>query len=173
MSVSSVSLPKPKNWQDFESQTRVLVACVLNDPGTQKNGRSGQQQRGVDVYGYRDRRTDCLVGVQCKEKLETEVTEEELRAELEKAKSFKPEISEFIQITTAPRDQKIQEVARIITAELAATDRQIRVSVWGWEDVEENAVQHAEAWKAFDPTYTPYVERGFENIQLRISELAQ
>ena len=47
------------------------------------------------------------------------------------------------------------------------------MSVWGWEDVEEHAVQHAEAWKAFDPTYTSYAERGFENVQLKISELTQ
>jgi tetratricopeptide (TPR) repeat protein len=173
MALSSISLPKPKNWQDFESHTRVLFACVLNDPNTQQNGRLGQKQHGVDVYGYRDGRVDCIIGVQCKEKLETEVTEKELRAELEKAKRFKPSVSEFILITTAPRDQKIQEIARIITAELAATDRPIRVSVWGWEDVEEHALQHPEAWKAFDPTFNPYVERGFENVQLSISELAQ
>jgi thioredoxin-like negative regulator of GroEL len=174
MSVSSVTLPKPKLWQDFETHTRELFASVLNDPNTQKNGRSGQKQHGVDIYGYRDGRVDCLVGVQCKDKMEEgEVTEQELRAELEKAKHFKPTISEFILVTTAPRDQKIQEAARIITAELTASDRPIRVSVWGWEDVEEHALQHPEAWKAFDPTYNRYVERGFENVRLSISELAQ
>jgi hypothetical protein len=88
MSLSGTSLPKPKNWQGFESHTRDLFACVLNDPNTQQHGRSGQKQSGVDVYGYR--RTDCLVGVQCKKKFESKVTDEELRAEVEEAKSFKP-----------------------------------------------------------------------------------
>src|SRR5262245_31439776 len=123
MSLSSISLPKPKNWQDFESHTRVLFSCVLNDPHTQQNGRSGQKQNGVDIFGYRDRRPDCIVGVQCKRKFETAVTEKELRTEVGKAKNFKPAISEFILITTAPRDQKIQEAARVITAKLATTDR--------------------------------------------------
>jgi Restriction endonuclease len=129
MSLSNTSLPKPKNWQDFESHTRVLFACILNDPDTQKNGRSGQKQNGVDVYGYRDKRVDCLIGVQCKKKFETQVTEEELRAEVDNAKKFTPPLSEFILITTAPRDQKIQQVARSITAELAKTDHPIYVCV--------------------------------------------
>ena len=173
MTLSNVSLPKPKNWQDFERHTCVLFACVLNDPTTQQNGRSGQQQHGVDIFGKREKRHDCLVGVQCKEKMEAQVTEEELRAELDKAKNFKPPISEFILVTTAPRDQKIQEAARIITGELATTDQPIRVSVWGWEDVEYHASQHETAWNAFDPTYTPYAKRGFEKLELQIKELAK
>jgi hypothetical protein len=173
MSLTSVSLPKPKNWQDFENHTRVLFACVLNDPDTQQNGRSGQKQHGVDVYGYRDRRINCLVGVQCKNKFETAVTEKELCIEVGKAKHFKPAISEFILITTAPRDQKIQETARVITAELATTDRPIRVSVWGWEDIEEYASQYETAWNAFDPTFNPYARQGFEILELKLDKMAQ
>lgn len=171
MSLSSISLPKPKNWQDFENKTRELFACVLDDPNTQQNGRSGQQQNGVDVYGYR--RNGCLVGVQCKKKFEKQVTDEELRSEVEKAKNFKPKIDEFILITTAPRDQKIQETARIITEELAHTDHPIRVSVWGWDDVEEHAAMHEKAWKAFDPTWNPFVEAGYEKIIIEMQELKQ
>jgi hypothetical protein len=173
MSLSNISLPKPKNWQDFESRTRVLFTCVLNDPNTQQNGRSGQEQHGVDVYGYREQRLDCLVGVQCKKKFKAAVTEKELRAEVDKAKNFKPAISEFVLITTAPRDQKTQEVARTITVELTKTDHPFRVTVWGWEDVEENASQHERAWNAFDPTFNPYVKQGFERLELKIERLAQ
>ena len=110
MSLASTELQKPKNWQDFERQTRVLFACVLNDPNTQVNGRSGQEQNGVDVYGYRNEDRDRLVGVQCKKKYENKVTEKELRAEVDKAKNFKPKISEFFLITTAPRDQKFSKL---------------------------------------------------------------
>jgi len=173
MTLSNVSLPKPKNWQDFERHTCVLFACVLNDPTTQQNGRSGQKQHGVDIFGYREKRHDCLVGVQCKEKMEAQVTKEELRAELDKAKNFKPPISEFILVTTAPRDQKIQEAARIITGELATTDQPIRVSVWGWEDIEYHASQHETAWNAFDPTYNSYAKRGFEKLELQMQRLGK
>ena len=65
MSLSSTSLPKPKNWQDFENKIRDLYASVLNDPNTQQNGRSGQEQHGVDVYGYRDKNKTQLVVLWC------------------------------------------------------------------------------------------------------------
>ncbi len=167
MSLSSISLPRPKNWQDFENSIWVLFTRELDDPNTQKNGRSGQKQCGVDVCGYRNR--NCLVGIQCKKKFEKEITEEELRSEVNKAKKFKPKIAEFILVTTAPRDQKIQEVARQISAELSKTDHPIFVSVWGWDDVEEHASKHAEAWKAFDPTWNPFAEK----VALELQELRQ
>ncbi len=163
MSLSNISLRKPKNWQDFEDNTRVLLACVLNNPKTQQNGRSGQKQSGVDVYGYRS--ADQLVGVQCKKKYEKEVTSEELYAEVNKAKTFKPKLSEFILVTTAPRDQQIQEAARLITEELARTDHPMHVSVWGWEDVEAHASKHEKAWKAFDPTWNPFSQKVLETVQ--------
>ncbi len=171
MSLSSTSLPKPKNWQDFETKTRVLFSCILGDPNAQQNGRTGQPQHGVDVYGYRYRDTSQLVGIQCKKKYEAAVSEAELRKEVNKAKKFKPAISEFVLVTTAPRDQKIQEVARTITAELKGTNTPFSVFVWGWEDIEENAAQHTDAWKAFDPTWTPFVEQGFERISVEMEAL--
>lgn len=166
MSLSSTSLPKPKNWQDFENKTRELFACVLGDPKTQQNGRSGQKQSGVDVYGYRS--DNYLVGIQCKKKFDNNVNEKELRSEVNKAKLFRPKISEFILITTAPRDQKIQECARLITEELSKTDHPFYVSVWGWDDIEEQASKHDKAWKAFDPTWNPFIERGFEKIAVEL-----
>ena len=171
MSQANTSVPKPKNWQDFESNVRVLFACVLNNPNTQQNGRSGQKQAGVDVYGCRDSRVEHYVGVQCKKKFSSKVTDKELRAEVAKAQTFMPPLSEFILVTTAPRDQKIQEIARMITTELATTKYPIQVCVWGWDDVEDHVLQHDAAWKAFDPTYSPYAEQGFETVNLNITDL--
>ena len=66
-SLSNISLPKPKDWQDFERKTRELFACVLADPSTQMNGRSGQPQNGVDISGCsRNEDRARLVGIQCK-----------------------------------------------------------------------------------------------------------
>ncbi|MFW6030442.1 MAG: restriction endonuclease, partial [Halanaerobiales bacterium] len=171
MSLSNTVLPKPTNWQDFERNIRDLFECVLGDPDTQLNGRSGQPQHGVDVYGYRNQQTDYLVGVQCKQKLDGKVTEKELRDEVNKAKNFTPKISQFILVTTAPRDQKIQETARIITKELAETQHPIKVYVWGWQDIQEHAAKYEKAWKAFDPTWNPFVEIGINEIKDSIKEL--
>lgn len=169
MSLASTRLPKPKNWQDFENSTRVLIAGWLKDPNTQQNGRRGQKQNGVDVWGSRS--PGKIVGVQCKEKFENSVTESELRAEVGKAKSFKPKLSEFILVTTAPRDKDIQEVARTITQELSTTKFPFHVSVWGWEDVEERASEDDDAWKAFDPTFNPFAERAHVDLAQRLDRI--
>ena len=168
MSLTSTSLPKPKNWQDFERSTRELFASVLNDPNTQLNGRSGQEQYGIDIYGYRT--PECLVGVQCKKKFENKINKKELRDEVEKAKKFRPRISEYFLITTAPRDQEIQKEARNITQELAKTDHPFLVCVWGWDDIEEHAGKYDAAWKAFDPTWNPYAEKANEELLVEVQK---
>ncbi len=171
MSLSSTSLPKPKNWQDFERSTRVLFECVLGDPNTQMNGRTGQSQNGVDVYGQRENK--YWVGVQCKEKYTDNISDTELRTEVEKAKAFKPVVSEYYMVTTAPRDQKIQTTARLITKELSKTDHPIKVIVWGWDDIEEHASNYEKAIKAFDPTCNPFVEKGFDILNDKMDEMRQ
>jgi tetratricopeptide (TPR) repeat protein len=169
-SLFNISLPKPKDWQDFERKTRELFACVLADPNAQMNGRSGQPQNGVDIWGYRNEDRSILVGVQCK-KSGDEIEIAELEAELEKAKGFRPLISEFILATTAPRDTKIQRIARELTERLSRAGRPIRVAVWGWEDLEEQAAKYADAWKAFDPTYNPFAEQSANRIERRLESL--
>ncbi len=45
------SLPKPQNWQDFETLCKKLWGEIWDCPEIKKNGRQGQSQNGVDVYG--------------------------------------------------------------------------------------------------------------------------
>jgi tetratricopeptide (TPR) repeat protein len=169
--LSSIALPKPRDWQDFERKMRELIARVLADPNTQMNGRSGQPQNGVDIWGHRNEDRSRLVGVQCK-KSDNEVTVAELDAELEKAKGFTPTISEFILVTTASRDAKIQKRARELTESLAKTDRPIFVAAWGWEDIEERAADYAEVRDAFDPTFNPYAKRSHQETVARLDDIA-
>ncbi|MGY6638096.1 MAG: tetratricopeptide repeat protein [Erythrobacter sp.] len=151
MSTASTSTPKPKNWQDFERQIETLAQCWLRDPHAQGNARQGQPQNGVDVYGQRDKAG--WVGFQCKQKFEKAVTETELRNEVIKAAGFVPKLAEFILVTTAPRDGKIQKVARQLTE-----DRDdFSVHVWGWEDVENLVAQFPQARRVFDPDYSPII----------------
>jgi hypothetical protein len=165
-----MGLPKPKNWQDFERKTRALFAQVLADPNTQMNGRTGQPQHGVDIWGYRDEDRAKLVGVQCKLSND-EITAAELKAELEKAKSFVPAISHFFLVTTTARDAKIQQTTRELTQSLVGTDRPILVEVWGWEDIEENAANYADAWKIFDPTFNPFAEQARDEARVQYQAL--
>jgi hypothetical protein len=101
------------------------------------------------------------------------VTKEELSAEVKKAQDFQPRLSEFFLLTTAPRDQKLQELTRKITDELAHTSSPMKVYIWGWDDIEEHAGDYTKAWKSFDPTYNPYVQSGFESIDVQLQGIKE
>ena len=169
-SLSNIHLPKPKDWQDFERKTWALFAHVLADPNTQMHGRTGQPQHGVDIWGYRNKDPGSIVGVQCKLSNDA-ITAAELNAELERAKSFVPPISEFFLVTTAARDSKIQQTARELTRSLAGTGQPMFVGVWGWDDVEESAADYADAWKIFDPTFNPFAEQARDEARTRFDSL--
>jgi hypothetical protein len=136
--VSSLQLPPPKHWQDFETLCHDLWRAIWNDPNAQKNGRQGQPQCGVDIYG-RPNQGVAWAGIQCKGRNNLScqtVTQDELLAEVEKAKSFKPLLSDYTIATTAPRDAAIQEVAREIT-ERHRKCRLFNVHAWSWDDIGE------------------------------------
>lgn len=44
----------PKSWITFEDLILELFKAVWGDPLAQKNGRAGQPQNGVDVFGAPD-----------------------------------------------------------------------------------------------------------------------
>jgi hypothetical protein len=128
-------LPIPRNWQDFESICHRLWAEVWNDLNSQKNGRQGQPQNGVDIFG-KPIYTDNYHGVQCKDKdnrLGSILTEKELNNECKKATNFQPSLATYTLATTSQRDEGIQEFCRTLN-----TDRQypFEVNVWSWDDIE-------------------------------------
>jgi tetratricopeptide (TPR) repeat protein len=140
-------LPRVADWQKFERLCRDLWAELWGDPNTQLNGRSGQAQAGVDVFGRRNA-TNKYSGVQCKRRDnvadDAEITEEELRGEVDKAKSFVPALSgEFVLAFTGKRDAKIQAVARTITQAHAALGL-FEVVVCSWDDIQERLGEHPE-----------------------------
>jgi tetratricopeptide (TPR) repeat protein len=119
MSVLNRQLPPPADWQAFERLGFDLFRQIWRDPGTQLHGRTGQAQAGVDVYGE-NHEGGAFTGVQFKGRegdYNSTLTEAELRAEVQKAKSFRPALQTFIVATTAPNDVKLQQIARDITAQ--------------------------------------------------------
>lgn len=134
--LSNLQVPPPANWQDFESFCCDLWRAIWKDPNTQKNGRQGQPQHGVDIFGRPDQGASWT-GVQCKGKDNYgggSLTEEEVEAEVEKAKSFKPPLACFIIATSGKRDVAIQEVARRITEKHSAIGL-FSFHIWSWEDI--------------------------------------
>lgn len=162
---TSVSIRPPKDWQAFERHSRLLFEHSLNDPRTQNNGRSGQPQHGVDIYGRRGGAAGPLVGVQCKGKDEDYggvVAEAELRREVKKTEKFEPALNEFILITTAPDDGVILEAARKLELEVRADGRELSISVWGWGRVQQEINRFGEVIKAFHPDASPFTDLQLE-----------
>lgn len=132
-----VRLPIPKNWQDFEMICHKLWKDIWSSPNAQRNGRQGQPQAGVDIFGMAVYLTDGYAGVQCKDRdsqLGQKLTVRELEAECMKATSFVPSLQEFTMATTAPREKDVQERARVLTQQMSFG---FPVNVWSWEDIEE------------------------------------
>jgi len=136
-------LPPPKSWEDFEEMLWDLFRAEWNDPHTQKHGRRGQRQYGVDIFGQPGRKGEWT-GVQAKEKDQFSaslLTEKELEAEVEKAKNFNPPLTDFIIATTAPRDKNIQRKARLLTQDHQKVGL-FRVHVYSWEEIEKLLETH-------------------------------
>ncbi|MBU1101952.1 MAG: hypothetical protein KKA84_16265 [Bacteroidetes bacterium] len=148
----------PNNWQDFESICHKLWSEIWNDHNTQKNGRQGQSQNGVDIYGQ-PIYSNKFSGVQCKDKdsrLGSFLKEDELIKECQKAKNFNPSIKEFTIATTSSRDEQIQSVARNLTE---GKELPFNVQIWSWNDIESEII--------YRPTilnhYYPSIKDSFEN----------
>ena len=81
--LAATQIPKPADEQAFERASVVLWRGLLNDPSVQRNGRRGQRQNGVDLFGIRDGDADWHVGIQCKLKSEGHaLSEDEVRGEV-------------------------------------------------------------------------------------------
>lgn len=127
-----MEFPKPDNWKTFETFCLKVFRRYLQAPDLQKYAREGQAQHGVDLFGTTRDHTRC--GIQCKRT--KALTEDEVVAEVEKAKSFEPRLDRYIIATTAQRDPALQRLA----ATLSGTHVQaglFSVAVYAWADIEE------------------------------------
>lgn len=166
---SRLQIPPPKTWQEFESLCCDLWREIWKDQHTQKNGRQGQLQHGVDVYG-KPNQGEAYAGVQCKGKdnyVDNTITEKEVEAEVEKAKSFKPPISEFVIATSGKKDVKIQEIARAIS-ERHTKKGLFSVHVWSWEDI----VDRLEEFPDVIALYYPGLSVNYRAIREGIDEIS-
>lgn len=135
---ASQQLRKPEHWQDFESLCKKLWGEIWNCPEIKKNGRQGQTQHGVDVYGIPDFDSDYY-GIQCKGKDEythKQLTKDEIDDELKKALKFKPKLRKLYFATTANKDAKIEEYIR--EKNIANKKKNLfEVHLYSWEDIVE------------------------------------
>jgi hypothetical protein len=127
----NLQLAPLKNEDDFENLCLALWKRILGDPNAQRNGRRGQPQRGVDLFGRRNGSLNW-VGIQCKVRSTGPLSERDVLTDVTSAKAFN--LTELIFATTAPRDEGLQEYARTLT-ELNHDEGLFSVSISSWDDI--------------------------------------
>ncbi|MHC1690294.1 MAG: hypothetical protein AB9833_05620 [Bacteroidales bacterium] len=142
----------PQNWQDFEKFLRGLVDVIWKQEGWQNYGRPGQDQSGIDLYGYDDKRK--FSGIQCKKKTLTNpdgilltnslLTGKMIEEEILSAESIdNPKIERLIFATTSSRDTKVQDIIRAINDKRIKAKKFV-VDIWFWEDLQVQIENHIE-----------------------------
>lgn len=127
----------PENWQDFEALCKKLWGEIWNCSDTiKRNGRNGQKQCGVDIYGIPKNELDYY-GIQCKGKdryTNAQLTKNEIDSEISKAMSFKPTLKGFYFASTAAKDVYIEEYIRIKDID-SRINGNFAINVFFWEDI--------------------------------------
>jgi len=133
MSADTDSLLAPNDDKEFEQLCQHVLEHRFKTLRGQAYARSGSPQHGVDFYieipaegGKESTAGTQIIGVQCKHKdraIGHELTVEELNAEVQKAKGFRPPLTAFIVATSAP------------TAAIAGRPLRMEPVATGMEDV--------------------------------------
>jgi tetratricopeptide (TPR) repeat protein len=144
-----------KAWDEFEDLCLALFRAEWQDSAAQKNGRQGQQQAGVDVFGINHAQGGGLWGVQCKGKNRgygSKLTQNEIDAELAKADTFQPKLAHWIIATTAANDAVLQAHARTLSAQRVAKQL-CPVDVFFWDSIEALLHKHRDVAKIYYPEH--------------------
>ncbi len=156
-----------KEWGTFEDLCHALFKWVWQDPLAQKNGRRGQAQHGVDIFGSQNGDRRFYWGVQCKGKdsnYGSKAEWSEVLAEIAKAEQFSPKLNEWIFATTAPADAKIQKAARELSVERKAKGL-FSVDVLGWEEILALMASAPEVITEFYPEHADHLPQAIEALR--------
>ena len=150
---SETNFPRLTNADEFESLIRDICAIEWNDPHTEKFGRKGQKQYGVDVYGQPVDGQGKYRGSQCKLRTEgKQLAEQEIETEVNEAKQFPHELDRLIIVTDAPRDTNTQVlVDQISTREIS--NGGFNVSIWFWDNITERLAAYPKLIVKYYPDY--------------------
>ncbi len=144
--VQSMDLPVPKNWQDFETIVRDAQNQRWNTSLT-KNGRPGQKQDGVDIWGPDE--IGRTIGIQCK-RFKSPLKVKDVEEEIAKAKKFKGHLSALFLATTADHDAKLQEKVRLLSDQRVAQG-EFAVALLFWDEIVSSLLLNPEVFKTHYP----------------------
>lgn len=153
--LGSSTFPTPKSWDEFEEIITSAAKIRWESTNFFRNGRPGQEQNGVDVYGKDG--SGKTIGIQGKNTV-LEITERAIRTEIEKAEKFKPELNALYIATTQPRDSNLQERVRAISDERNLS-RKFDVFVLFWEDLFQDLSRNEDVLFGHYPQFRPRIIR--------------
>lgn len=144
-------IPKPKDWQSFQRACVVLYREELSDPHTQEYGRSGQDQRGIDILGRRDCNPNHPVAVQCR-KVENPLKKAKIESDCRRALELEPGLKEIIFATTAQDDTHATDAAKEVENALVSDGFAVRIVIYGWGQLQTVIALHEVAYNVFQPS---------------------
>lgn len=128
---ASSNIPTPKSWDEFENIVLSMSKIRWKSSDFFGNGRRGQRQDGVDVFGTSSDGT--AIGVQCKNTVGG-LSESIVNSEVTNAESFDPPLKALYVATTAQRDSTIQKAIRKLS-EARILSGKFAVHLLFWDDV--------------------------------------
>jgi len=137
---TTINLPPPKSWDEFEDIVLDIFSRLWDDPHTQRYGRSGQAQHGVDIYGQRSGGNEEYIAIQCKLYSNGKLKPSTIAEEVEKLEGFPLPVSEYIIATTAIRDVAVQNQVIALNKERVAVGKAL-VYIYFWEDLQSQLAE--------------------------------
>ena len=161
MDLRFIDIPKIENDILLENLAKAILKADDLYKNVNVNGRPGQKQDGVDVFA-RNENNSSWIGIQCKVRSTNKsFTKEELLSEINQAKKFNPQLSEFYVYTTLSRDNNTQKIVREIADELVKSNM-FSFDLLFWEDIEELLKQ-----KKYETVYYQFYNKFFvDNLNL-------
>lgn len=149
-SVYSLEVPKPKNWQDFEAIALDALRLRWRSPDLSANGRTGQDQKGVDIFGPDD--IGRRIGVQCK-RYAKPLKIDLVIAEVENSDAFEPPLNTIYIATTQDRDAKLQMEVRLYS-DKRVSEGKSAVGLLFWDDIVGSLGTNPSTFKSHFPNFT-------------------
>lgn len=147
------NFPTPTDSDEFELMIKDICALEWNNPHTEKFGRKGQKQYGVDVYGQPIDLNGKYRAAQCKLRTQGEqLTELEIEAEISEARQFPHELDILIIATDAPRSTHTQ----ILVDQLSQREMNhggFRVVIWFWDNITERLAAYPKLIVKYYPDF--------------------
>lgn len=165
--ISSSVVPPPKSWDEFEDITLAAAKLRWNSTDFQRNGRQGQKQDGVDVFGHDD--DDRHIGVQCKNTVDG-ITFDTVAKEIAQAESFEPPLDRLYIATTAKRDGPLQTAVRKLSLE-RKNDGKFRVDVLFWDEICQDLARDDDVFFAHYPQFRSKVDHAHQHDLALYEEL--